>query len=145
MALGILLFFVVFLGGLALGAVTHRPMVTALLVVGAFVALVVSKSGNGFAAFAAFALIALAGAIASSVRETVELLLGGSPRVARRRGGPRSGAASRQPRRRARPRPPFSPGMLEPSSLLVGSDWLPSANISTRDPAGRPSEGQVAA
>lgn len=76
MTLGIVLFGAVFLAGLALGTVTRRPLPTACVVVAAFVGLLVSQTGNGFAAFAAFALISLTGFIVDSVRETVGILLG---------------------------------------------------------------------
>jgi hypothetical protein len=76
MTLGIVVFGAVFLVGLGLGTVTRRPLPTAALVVGAFVALLTAQAHQPFAAFAAFALIALTGLIADSVRETVTLLLG---------------------------------------------------------------------
>ena len=76
MALGIVVFGVVFLAGLALGAKTRRPLPTACLVVGAFCALLVIQANEPFVAFASFALIALGGLIFDSVRETVGLLLG---------------------------------------------------------------------
>ena len=44
--------------------------------VGAFSALLVIQTNEPFVAFAAFALIALGGLVADSVRETVGLLLG---------------------------------------------------------------------
>jgi hypothetical protein len=76
MTVGIVLFGLVFLGGLVLGTKTRRPLATAAVVVGAFCALLVIQTNEPFVAFAAFALIALAGLVADSVRETVELLLG---------------------------------------------------------------------
>ena len=76
MAVGIVLFGIVFVGGLALGTWTRRPLATACVVVGAFCGLLVIQANEPFVAFAAFALIALCGLIVDSVRETVGLLLG---------------------------------------------------------------------
>ncbi|HET8741566.1 MAG TPA: hypothetical protein VFM41_03010 [Gaiella sp.] len=76
MAVGIVVFGLVFLGGLMLGTKTRRPLATAAVVVGAFCALLVIQTNEPFVAFAAFALIALGGLVADSVRETLELLLG---------------------------------------------------------------------
>jgi hypothetical protein len=76
MTLGIVVFGAAFLVGLALGTSTRRPLATASVVLGAFVALLVAQTHEPFAAFAAFALISLLGLVADSVRETVELLLG---------------------------------------------------------------------
>ena len=76
MTVGIVVFGLVFLTGLALGTRTRRPLATAGVVVGAFCALLVMQTNEPFAAFAAFALIALAGLVIDSVRETVGLLLG---------------------------------------------------------------------
>ena len=76
MAVGIVVFGLVFLGGLAFGTKTRRPLATACVVVGAFCALLVLQANEPFVAFAAFALIALSGLVIDSVRETVELLLG---------------------------------------------------------------------
>ena len=76
MALGIVVFGLVFLGGLVLGSRTRRPLATACVVVGAFCALLVLQANEPFVAFAAFALIALAGLVVDSVRETVGILLG---------------------------------------------------------------------
>jgi hypothetical protein len=76
MAVGIVVFGLVFLVGLALGVRTRRPLATACVVVGAFCALLVLQGNEPFVAFAAFALIALSGLVIDSVRETVELLLG---------------------------------------------------------------------
>jgi len=75
MVLGIVVFGSVFLVGLALGTVTRRPLATASVVVGAFVALLIVQTDEPAAAFAAFALISLLGLVVDSVRETVELLL----------------------------------------------------------------------
>jgi hypothetical protein len=75
MAIGIVVFGLVFIGGLVLGARTHRPLATACVVVGAFCALLVIQANEPFVAFASFALIALAGLVVDSVRETVGLLL----------------------------------------------------------------------
>jgi hypothetical protein len=76
MAIGIIAFGLVFLAGLAVGTKTRRPLATASVVVGAFGALLVIQANEPFTAFATFALIALAGLVVDSVRETVELLLG---------------------------------------------------------------------
>jgi hypothetical protein len=76
MAVGIVVFGLVFVGGLALVARTRRPLATACVVVGAFCALLVLQANDPFVAFAAFSLIALAGLVVDSVRETVGLLLG---------------------------------------------------------------------
>jgi hypothetical protein len=76
MTLGIVVFGLVFGAGLVLGTLTRRPLATACLVVGAFAALLVIQAHDPFVAFAAFALIALAGLVVDSVRETVGLLLG---------------------------------------------------------------------
>lgn len=76
MTLGIVVFGAVFLVGLALGTTTRRPLTTASLVVGAFAAVLVAQAHEPFVAFAAFALISLAGFVADSVRETMGLLLG---------------------------------------------------------------------
>jgi hypothetical protein len=76
MALGIIVFGLVFVVGLVLGTKTRRPLPTACLVVGAFCALLVIQANGPFVAFASFAMIALAGLVFDSVRETVGLLLG---------------------------------------------------------------------
>lgn len=76
MTLGIVLFSAVFLAGLGLGSVTKRPLATACVVMGGFLALLVIQAHEPFVAFATFALLALAGLVADSVRETVTLLLG---------------------------------------------------------------------
>lgn len=76
MTVGIVVFGLVFLGGLAVGTKTRRPLAIAAVVVGAFSALLVIQTNEPFVAFAAFALIALGGLVADSVRETVGLLLG---------------------------------------------------------------------
>ncbi len=76
MALGIIVFGLVFVAGLVLGTKTRRPLPTACLGVGAFCALVVMQANEPFVAFASFALIALGGLVFDSVRETVGLLLG---------------------------------------------------------------------
>ncbi len=119
-------------------------MATASLVVGAFIGLVVSKSGNGFAAFAAFALIALSGAVASAVRETVELLLGGSPRSPRRRRPPRA-AVDRDAARRERPRPSFVNGPPGPSVLATGAERPPRSYGVDRNAGDSSAEGSIAA
>lgn len=76
MVVGIIVFSAVFLAGLALGTKTRRPVPTACAVVGAFCALLVIQANDPFVAFSAFALIALAGVVFDTVRETVGLLLG---------------------------------------------------------------------
>jgi hypothetical protein len=76
MTLGVIVFAAVFLIGLVLGSATRRPLATASVVLGAFGALLVVQSNEPFVAFAAFALVALTGLVADSVRETVGLLLG---------------------------------------------------------------------
>jgi ABC-type uncharacterized transport system involved in gliding motility auxiliary subunit len=76
MVIGIFVFAAVFLVGLALGTVTRRPLATATIVVAAFVALLVVQTHEPLAAVAAFTVIALAGLVLDSVRETVGLLLG---------------------------------------------------------------------
>ena len=76
MAVGIVVFGLVFLGGLVVGTKTRRPVAIAAVVVGAFCALVVIQTNEPFVAFASFALIALGGLVVDSVRETVGLLLG---------------------------------------------------------------------
>ena len=76
MAVGIVVFGLVFLAGLAFGTRTRRPLATACVVVGAFCALLVLQGNEPFVAFAAFALIAIGGLVIDSVRETVGLLLG---------------------------------------------------------------------
>jgi hypothetical protein len=75
MLLGIVVFGVVFLVGLALGSATRRPFATASFVVAAFVGLLVQQTHEPFAAFAAFALVSLLGLVVDSVRETVGILL----------------------------------------------------------------------
>ena len=76
MTVGIIVFGLVFLGGLVLGTRTRRPLATAAVVLGAFCALLVIQTNEPFVAFASFALIALGGLVVDSVRETVGLLLG---------------------------------------------------------------------
>jgi hypothetical protein len=76
MVLGIVVFGAVFLVGLALGSATRRPLATASFVVAAFVAVLVLQTHEPLAGVAVFALIALAGLVVDSVRETVEILLG---------------------------------------------------------------------
>ena len=76
MTVGIVVFGIVFVGGLWLGARTRRPLATACVVVGAFCALLVIQANDPFVAFSAFALIALTGIVFDTVRETVGLLLG---------------------------------------------------------------------
>ena len=75
MTLGIVVFGAALLVGLALGTSTSRPLTTTGLVLGGFTAVLVAQTHEPFAAFAAFALLSLAGLVADSVRETVGLLL----------------------------------------------------------------------
>lgn len=75
MTLGIVVFGATLLVGLALGTVTRRPLATAALVVGAVAAVLVAQAHEPFVAFAAFALVTLAGFVVDSMRETVALLL----------------------------------------------------------------------
>jgi hypothetical protein len=75
MTLGIVVFGAAFLVGLALGTSTRRPLTTTGLVLGGFTAVLVAQTHEPFAAFAALALLTLAGLVADSVRETVGLLL----------------------------------------------------------------------
>jgi len=76
MTVGIVVFGLVFLTGLAAGTKARRPLAIAAVVLGAFCALLVIQTSEPFVAFAAFALIALGGLVIDSVRETVGLLLG---------------------------------------------------------------------
>lgn len=76
MTLGIVVFGAAFLVGLALGVSTRRPLAIACVVLGAFTAMLVAQAHEPFAAFAAFALISLAGLVVESVRETLGLFLG---------------------------------------------------------------------
>jgi hypothetical protein len=76
MTVGIVVFGLVFVVGLVMGTKTRRPLAIAAMVVGAFCALLVIQTNEPFVAFASFALIALGGLVADSVRETVGLLLG---------------------------------------------------------------------
>lgn len=76
MTVGIVVFGLVFMVGLAVGTKTRRPLPTACVVVGAFCALLVIQANEPFVAFASFALIALAGLVFDTMRETVGLLLG---------------------------------------------------------------------
>ena len=76
MTVGIVVFGLVFLTGLAAGTKTRRPLAIAAVVLGAFCALLVIQTSEPFVACAAFALIALGGLVVDSVRETVGLLLG---------------------------------------------------------------------
>jgi hypothetical protein len=75
MTLGIVVFGAAFLVGLALGTTTRRPLATAGVVFGAFLALLVAQTHESFVAFAVFALVSLTGFVVDSVRETVALLL----------------------------------------------------------------------
>ncbi len=76
MTLGIVVFGAAFLIGLALGTSTRRPLATAAVVLGAFIALLVAQTHAPFEAFAVFALVSLCGLVVDSVRETFGLLLG---------------------------------------------------------------------
>ena len=77
MALGIVVFGAAFLVGLGLGTYTRRPLSTAFLVLGSFTALLVlSATGEVFAAAAILAIVALLGLVVESMRETFVLLFG---------------------------------------------------------------------
>ena len=77
MTLGIVVFGAAFLAGLGLGTYTRRPLSTAFLVLGSFSALLVlSATGEVFAATAILAIVALVGLGAESMRETFALLVG---------------------------------------------------------------------
>jgi len=75
MTLGIVVFGAAFLVGLGLGTSTRRPLVVAGVVLGSFLALLLAQTHQPFVAFAAFALVTLAGLVADSVRETLGLLI----------------------------------------------------------------------
>jgi hypothetical protein len=76
MTLGIVVFGAAFLAGLGLGTYTRRPLSTAFLVLGSFTALLVlTATGELFAAAAVLAIVALLGLVAESMRETFALLL----------------------------------------------------------------------
>lgn len=75
MTLGFVVFGAAFLAGLGLGTTTRRPLATACVVCGGVVGVLVGQAHEPFAAFAAFAVISLAGLVTDSVRETVGLLL----------------------------------------------------------------------
>jgi hypothetical protein len=78
MALGIVVFGAAFLVGLGLGTYTRRPLSTAFLVLGSFSALLVlSATGELFAATAVLAVVALVGLVAESMRETFVRLVDG--------------------------------------------------------------------
>ncbi|HEX4745382.1 MAG TPA: hypothetical protein VFU99_00740 [Gaiellaceae bacterium] len=78
MALGIVVFGAAFLAGLGLGTYTRRPLSTAFLVLGSFSALLVlSATGELFAATAVLAVVALVGLVAESMRETFVRLVDG--------------------------------------------------------------------
>jgi hypothetical protein len=77
MTLGIVVFGAAFLVGLGLGTYTRRPLSTAFLVLGSFIALLVlSTTGEALGAGAVLAILVLLGLVAESVRETVTLLVG---------------------------------------------------------------------
>jgi hypothetical protein len=76
MILGIVVFGAAFLVGLGLGTYTRRPLSTAFLVVGSFMALLMlSATGQVFGAAAALVIVFLLGLIAESMRETFALLV----------------------------------------------------------------------
>ena len=78
MALGIVVFGAAFLVGLGLGTYTRRPLSTAFLVLGSFAALLVlSATGEVFAAASILTIVALVGLVAESMRETVARLVDG--------------------------------------------------------------------
>jgi hypothetical protein len=77
MTLGIVVFGAAFLFGLGLGTYTRRPLSTAFLVLGSFLALVLlSATGEPLGAAAVLAIVVLVGLVAESVRETLALLVG---------------------------------------------------------------------
>ncbi len=76
MTLGFVLFGLVFLIALGLGSVTRRPALTASIVIGAVVALLILQTQDPFVALSAFALIAIGGLLLETVRDTVSALLG---------------------------------------------------------------------
>jgi hypothetical protein len=78
MTLGIVVFGAAFLVGLGLGTYTRRPLSTAFLVLGSFTALLMlSATGEVFAAAAVLAIVFLLGLVADTMRETVALLVRG--------------------------------------------------------------------
>ena len=77
MTLGIVVFGAAFLAGLGLGTYTRRPLSTAFLVLGSFTALLMlSATGEVFAAASILAIVFLLGLVAETMRETVSLLVG---------------------------------------------------------------------
>ena len=78
MTLGIVVFGAAFLVGLGLGTYTRRPLSTAFLVLGSFTAfLMLSATGEVFAATAVLVIVLLLGLVAETMRETVTLLVRG--------------------------------------------------------------------
>jgi hypothetical protein len=78
MTLGIVVFGAAFLAGLGLGTYTSRPLSTAFLVLGSFTAfLMLSATGEVFAAAAVLVIVLLLGLVADTMRETVALLVRG--------------------------------------------------------------------
>ena len=76
MLLGIVVFGAAFLVGLGLGTYTRRPLTTAFLVVGSFIALLLlSATGEVFGAAATLVIVFLVGLVVESVRETFALLV----------------------------------------------------------------------
>ena len=72
MTLGIVVFGAAFLVGLGLGTYTRRPLSTAFLVLGSFTALLMlSATGEVFAAAAVLVIVFLLGLVADTMRETV--------------------------------------------------------------------------
>ena len=78
MTLGIVVFGTAFLVGLGLGTYTRRPFSTAFLVLGSFTALLMlSATGQVFAAAAVLVIVFLLGLVADTMRETVAILVRG--------------------------------------------------------------------
>jgi hypothetical protein len=78
MTLGIVVFGAAFLVGLGLGTYTRRPLSTAFLVLGSFTALLMlSATGEVFAAASVLVIVLLLGLVADTMRETVAMLVRG--------------------------------------------------------------------
>jgi hypothetical protein len=78
MTLGIVVFGAAFLVGLGLGTYTRRPLSTAFLVLGSFTALLMlSATGEAFAAAAVLAIVLLLGLVADTMHETLAMLVRG--------------------------------------------------------------------
>jgi hypothetical protein len=78
MTLGIVVFGAAFLVGLGLGTYTRRPFSTAFLVLGSFAALLMlSATGEVFAAASVLGIVVLLGLVADTMHETVAMLVPG--------------------------------------------------------------------